>query len=221
MKAYGTSDYLELFGLLMLVRSLLAWSRLWSNHEMIRQRSWLRLRATRTRQVQSVWVSWKAGITIILLLGHASWFLYRAIHQLPDILYFTTSTFSPQQERTIFWYTQTWLNTMGDRQIYAVDGVNDAGWMWQVVIQVVWSWSLLSCYSLVSHKIPLTVGRCLLLAGIAERNDYFDERPPYQTMQENLSGKLDKISTADLFKYLAVPPLARSFRPARDSHTSG
>ena len=60
----------ELVWLLILVRSLLAWSRLWSNHEMRRHRSWASLWRARIRQVQSMWKSSEARIITTNLLGH-------------------------------------------------------------------------------------------------------------------------------------------------------
>ena len=59
----------------MLAPSSLAWSRLWSNDEMRRQRSWTSLWRARTRQVRSVWRSSQARIITNNVLGHEFWLL--------------------------------------------------------------------------------------------------------------------------------------------------
>ena len=51
----GAYYLVECFWLLMFVRSLLAWSRLWCNHGMGSQRSWVSLWKAKIRQLRLVW----------------------------------------------------------------------------------------------------------------------------------------------------------------------
>ena len=66
---------------LMLVRSFLAWSRLWSKHEIVQQ-SWAMNWRASYRQVQSVWESSDARVNVKHLLGHTSLFFNRGFYEL-------------------------------------------------------------------------------------------------------------------------------------------
>ena len=66
---------------LMLVRSFLAWSRLWSKHEIVQQ-SWAMNWRASYRQVQSVWESSDARVIVKHLLGHTSLFFNRGFYEL-------------------------------------------------------------------------------------------------------------------------------------------